>query len=536
MKRFAALTAALLLLAACTKQGGGAPASTTGILRAAIFAEPTTLNPLLGTNTAENFLSSLAFNMLVTLDDRGQEIPDLAATVPTLANGGISRDGKTITYHLRHGVLWQDGAPFSSADVKFTWQAVMNPNNNVVERRGYDEVTSVDTPDAYTVVFHLKEAFAPFVDTVFGESDDPFRIVPKHLLARYPNINRIPFNQLPVGTGPFRVVRWYHGDHVEYEANPHYFGGAPKLKKILVYAVPDGNTSAAELQSHGIDLILAVTSANFRDLRRAPGVRTLLVKQPSYAAVIFNQGRAPLDDARVRRALSYAMNEKRIVDNLTYGTASPATSDLSDFYWAHDASLRPVPYDLGEANRLLDQAGWPRSAGGMRAKGPQPLSVQLAIGAGSETARAIAVAVQSDLRKAGVDVSIRTYSYSLLYATAAMGGIQQSGKFDMTLLVWVSGADPDDSSQWMCSQQPPHGNNIAHYCNRTFDAAERAALSHFDRATRARAYALTQRLLLEDAAAAFEYYPRGRYAMNPSLQNFSPNGISEGWNANQWSL
>lgn len=536
MRRVAAFTiAALLAAGGCARQG--APASSSNdILRAAIFAEPASLNPLLGTNTAENFLSSLVFDLLVTLDDNGNEIPDLASAVPTIENGGIARDGRTITYKLRHGVKWQDGKPFTSADVKFSWQAVMNPNNNVVERTGYDKVSTVDTPDPYTVVFHLKAPFAPFVDTVFGESDQPFRIVPKHVLGTYANINRVAFNQQPVGTGPFRVVRWYHGDHVELAANPAYFRGAPKLRKILVYTVPDGNTSAAELQSHGIDLILAVTSANFRNLRGVSGVRTMLVKQPAYAAAVFNTKHPPLDDVRVRQALAYAINEKRIVDNLTYGTATLASADLSDYYWAHDASLAGYAYDPEAAARLLDQAGWRRGPSGVRAKNGKTLSLQLTIGAGSETARAIAIAIQSDLKRAGVDLGIKTYAYSMLYATAAMGGIQQTGKFDLTLQVWVAGADPDDSSQWMCKQAPPAGNNISRYCSSAFDSAEAVALTHFDRPTRKRAYSLTQRLLVKDAPAAFEYYPRGRYAMTPALKNFSPNGISEGWNAYLWSL
>ena len=542
MRRFIALALAVTFAATgCSKQGSrasssGGTSSGATILRAAIFAEPSSLNPLLGTNTAENFLSSLTFDLLVTLDDRGNDIPDLAAAVPTLENGGISRDGKTITYKLRHGVKWQDGKPFTSADVKFSWQAIMNPNNNVAERVGYDKVASVDTPDAYTAVFHLKEQFAPFVDTVFGESDLPYRIVPKHLLGGYPNINRVPFNQQPVGTGPFRVVRWYHGDHVELAANPLYFRGAPKLQKILVYTVPDGNTSAAELQSHGVDLVLAVTAANFRNLRKVSGVRTLLVKQPSYAAAVFNTTHPPLDDVRVRQAIAYAINEKRIVDNLTYGTATLASSDLSDYYWAHDSALVPYGLDKTKAADLLDRAGWRRGPSGMRAKNGKALSLQLTIGAGSQTANQIAVELQSDLRQVGIDLAIKTYSYSLLYATQAMGGIQQSGKFDLTLLVWVSGADPDDSSQWTCKAAPPNGNNISRYCNAAFDNAETAALTHFDRATRKRAYALTQQMLLKDAPAAFEYYPRARYAMTPGLQNFSPNGISEGWNAYLWSL
>src|SRR5947209_16640581 len=167
-------------------------------------------------------LASLAFDELVTLDDKQHEVPDLAAEVPTLQNGGIAKDGKTVTYHLRSNVKWQDGAPFSSADVKFTWQLVMNPRNNVESRRGYDAVATVDTPDVNTVVFHLKHPFAPFVDTVFGESDTAYRILPKHLLATYPDINQIPFNSQPVGTGPFRVVKWIRGDRIEDVANANY--------------------------------------------------------------------------------------------------------------------------------------------------------------------------------------------------------------------------------------------------------------------------------------------------------------------------
>ena len=506
------------------------------MLRVANYAEPTTLNPLLVSNTAENFIMSLAFDELVTLDDSGNDVPDLAAQVPTPQNGGISKDGLTITYKLRHGVKWQDGQPFTSADVKFTWQAVMNPDNNVVERRGYDQVRSVDTPDPYTVVFHLKQPFAPFVDTVFGESDDPFRIVPKHILGTYPNINKAPFNQLPIGTGPFKIARWVHGDRVELVANPEYFRGKPKLARIVVQTVPDGNTAAAMLRSNGTDLVVDLSAANIRLLRAVPAVKTLLVKAPAYSSIIYNMQHPPLDDLRVRRAITYAIDEKRIVDNLEYGTARVATSDLSDFYWAFDPSLSPTPYDPKMAASLLDAAGWKTGAGGIRSKNGQPLSLQLVYGQGSETARQIGVQVQSDLRAVGIDVPIKTYTYTMLYATKAEGGILNNGKFDLAEFAWVAGADPDDSSQWMCDMAPPNGNNSTHYCNARVDAAERAALSTFDRTARKKSYVAIQRQLLQDAPAAFQLYNRRRYAMNPNLQNFKPNGPSEGWNAYEWNL
>jgi peptide/nickel transport system substrate-binding protein len=542
MRRFLATLVGLsLLIAGCSKPstgGAGGANVSGGVLRVANYAEPTSLNPLLSTNTAENFVNSLTFDLLVTIDAKGNEVPDLAQAVPTLQNGGISKDGLTVTYHLRRNVKWQDGQPFTSADVKFSWQAVMNPNNNVVERRGYDQVKSVDTPDNYTVVFHLKQPFAPFVDTVFGESDDPFRVVPKHILGKYPNINQVPFNQLPIGTGPFKVARWIRGDHIELVANPFYFRGAPKLKGINVYTIPDGNTQEAQMRAHDMDLVIDIATQNLNNLRvrTAPRVTTLLARAPSYNSIVFNWSHPPLNDIRVRRAILYAIDNKRVIDTLTYGTAVPAAADLSDFYWAYDPNVPKYPHDVNKAAALLDSAGWTRGPNGMRAKNGTPLSLQLAYGQGNATARQLGVQIQSYLRAVGIDVQIKTYQYSLLYATKALGGILNSGKFDLAQYSWISGADPDDSSQWMCDQTPPNGNNITNYCNPKMDAAQRDALSTFDRSRRKKDYSTTQTLLTTDAAAVFQYYQRRRYALSTNLQNFTPNGISEGWNAQDWSI
>ncbi|MDP9111350.1 MAG: ABC transporter substrate-binding protein, partial [Candidatus Eremiobacteraeota bacterium] len=298
VRPFALACACLMLFAtACSQKESSAPAHH-GFLRVATYADPSSLNPILATNTGENFLASLAFDFLVTVDDKGNDIPDLAAEVPTVENGGISKDARTITYKLRRGVQWQDGAPFTSADVKFSWQAIMNPQTNVVERRGYDDVASVDTPDDYTVVFHLKKPFSPFVDTVFGESDDGFRVIPRHLLAKYPNLNKVPFNALPIGTGPFKVVQWRRGDRIEYVANPKYFRGKPKLERISVSVVADDNTKTAEIRSHQIDLILDLSSSAYRNLHDVPGIKTVLVEAPSYVSISMNLQHPPLDDVR----------------------------------------------------------------------------------------------------------------------------------------------------------------------------------------------------------------------------------------------
>ena len=531
--RLAVAATAAFALFACSK--AGVRSGPSDQLRVAININPTQLNPILPQNTMENFVDGLIFDMLVTQDANRHQVPDLAATVPTVANGGISKDGLTITYHLRRTVKWHDGVPFTSKDVKFTWQAVMNPSNNVVSRRGYDQVASVDTPDDYTAVFHMKRLFAPAVDTVFGESDTPFRILPEHILAKFPNLNQVPFNAAPVGTGPYTFARWERGDRIVLTANPDFFRGAPKLRQITLKIVLDDNTAEAQLRAHEIDLAMEIPATVYRDLAGAPGVARQLAIAPVYNSIDFNLTRVPLDDVRVRRALVLAIDRPGITRDDTYATGTVASADLGPYYWAYDPALKPPPYDPDAAKKLLDDAGWHAGPDGVRTRNGTRLSLQLVYGQGNSISRNIAAQVQQMLRKVGVEVLGKSYDYATLYAVAQSGGILNGGKFDLAMYSWVSGADPDNSSQWTCAAVPPAGNNITHYCTPEMEAAQRLALSTFDRGVRTKAYHTIESLLVRDAPAAFLYYRSLVYAHTPTLQNFTPNGTSEGWNAYEWN-
>jgi peptide/nickel transport system substrate-binding protein len=158
-------------------------------------------------------------------------VPDVATAVPTLRNGGIAPDGRTLTYHLRHGVRWQDGAPLTSADVAFTARAIANPRNTIGSRNPFDRIASVDAPDPYTVRVHLIRADAA-VRGLFLTPDANAGILPAHLLARFASLDHVAFNELPIGSGPHRVARWERGSSVRFMSNPTYFGGAPKLAAI----------------------------------------------------------------------------------------------------------------------------------------------------------------------------------------------------------------------------------------------------------------------------------------------------------------
>ena len=135
----------------------------------------------------------------------------------------------------------------------------------------------------------------------------------------------------------------------------------------------------------------------------------------------------------------------------------------------------------------------------------------------------------------GVDVQLKSYDYAVLYAAAQSGGILNGGKFDLAMYAWIAGADPDNASQFLCSAIPPNGNNVERYCSPEMDALQKQALSTFDRDVRKAVYAKIESLILRDAPGAFLYYQAQRYAHIPELQNFAPNGISEGWNAQEWT-
>ena len=482
-------------------------------------------------------IDRLMFDVLVSVDASGKNpVPMLAAEVPTLENGGISKDGLTIIYHLRHNVLWHDGVPFTSKDVRFTWDAIVNGHNNVIATTGYDLVRAVDAPDDYTVVFHMKKRFSPSVGTIFGESDDPYGVLPAHLLAALPNVNAIPFNSAPIGTGPFKFKEWARGDHLEFVANDKYYLGAPKLKDIRIQIIPDENTSINQLRSHEIDWQFEASPEEYPTLKKVPDLRIVLQNKNQYERIEIETQHAPLDDVLVRRAIAQAIDVPKLVRDLTFGTARIADQDLPPFMWAHADNVARYGYDLPTAKTLMKRAGWTPGPDGMLTKAGRRLSLRLVTNTSNATRRSGVVQLQAMLHQLGIDVEIKPYPGSLLFGTMATGGILQSGKFDLAWTGWVAGIDPDNSSLFLCEKQPPHGNNESHICNQALDDAEHSALDHFDIPSRRAAYDQIESILSREEPQVVLWWPSPLQPINPDFRGFTPNPVVESWNAYQWEI
>jgi peptide/nickel transport system substrate-binding protein len=502
--------------------GGRHPWTKPHVLRIVNLSEPDSLNVEIGNQQIDVDLSMFWAGYLLNFDDRNRFVPELATEEPTLRNGGILSDGKTIVYHLRRGVRWQDGAPFTADDVIFSYRAVMNPRNNVNSRTGYDIIDRIEKKDDYTVVVHLKRPWAPFVSSFFTMSSTAYPILPAHILAKYPDINHVPFNEKPIGTGPFKVVQWQHGTLIRFVANPDYWRGPPKLKEIDYRPIPDANTVLTELRTHEEDLDFVASESQVAELRAIGGDRVQLVPFNAYSQYAFNLSNPILKDLNVRRALVAATDRKAIIDDVTHGVELLGEGDQPSYLPWFDPSIQTEPYDPALAKRLLDEDGWHPGRDGIRVKNGKRLVLTIAITTGSAAGASTAVLLQRWWHDVGVEVGVRTYVAPLMFGGYAAGGIVQTGKYDVAFYAWYSGVDPDDSTLFMCDQFPPGGQNTYHFCDRRLDAAERTALNTYDPVARKRAYDTIQQILVSQRPFLTLWFVRRVNVYNSDLKNFKP--------------
>ncbi|HVA28908.1 MAG TPA: peptide ABC transporter substrate-binding protein, partial [Candidatus Baltobacteraceae bacterium] len=477
MRVLSTMVALCIALSACSRVG---PASAgkrhawtvPRVLRIADVAEPDSLNPYLSQMDVSYAVTSLVYSYLIVADDRGQLIGDLATEVPTLANGGISRDGLTYTYHLRHGVRWQDGLPFTSADVAASWRAVVDPTHLTLFRNGYDRVASVATPDAYTFVAHLRERYPPFVTQFFAPLQEGGKpILAAHVLNALRDFNHGRLSRTAIGTGPFKLVAWKHGEGLTFVRNDDYFKGRPRLERIEYRVIPDPQTMMTELRLHQIDLIETPVGALYNVLKTFGDETLRLGPYNAQSLVAVNDARPGLRDVAVRRALSLAIDRNALIATATHGSGEPARDVVAATAVGYVARAA-VPYDPRAAIALLDRNGWKLGRDGIRRKNDVALDYTIATLAGSPTFAALGVELQQYFKAIGVRLSIKPYPYNGFFAP---DGPLLGGRYDLAIYGTALSWDPDAHVYYGCNQQYPRGQNAFGYCNHEFDALEARA-------------------------------------------------------------
>lgn len=481
--------------------------------------EPRSLNPALENGQASTQWGFLLFSYLVKYDDRGKLVGDAATQVPSLANGGISRDGRTIVYHLRRGIRFADGAALTARDCVWTIEAIQNPANNVQSRYAYDRITHAWARDDYTLVLRLRQPFAPLLTSILAPQTFP--ILPAHVLRSYPNFNAIPFDERPIGSGPYVVERWIHGDRVLLRANRFYFGGEPPIARVNVRFVPNTQTAFTLLQTHEVQGYYDTPDlAQYARLARLPGYHATSTPVSGVGSLIFNTSDPALKDARVRHAIAEAIDIRSLVRKVYRGAVSAKDAGRGLFLWAYDPAAFPdVPYR-------------PRAARAVLAS--RRLNLQLVIRAGS-TADAIAAntIVQYE-RAAGVRVTIKPYAVSQFAAPANEGGPIYGGRFQLVLYAFTNGDDPDTTDQFACKNVPPRGFNKSRICEPQLDALLREGVRTFDPVARKRIYRKLQQALYAQLPMVPLYSGYQVNAFDDRLRAASTSVDGAWWNVAHW--
>lgn len=519
---------------------GRAPAERSSEPRGAFVIaqqwQPQSLNPALENGTSSTEWSMLIFSYLVKYDDRGRLVPDVADAVPTVRNGGISRDGRTIVYHIRKNIRFADGTQLTAEDCAWSIDAINNPNNNVQSRFAYDDVARADAPNPTTLVLHLKRPFPPLIVVV--EAPQGFPILPKHVLARFLNFNQVPFDGTPFGSGPYRVERWLRGDRVELTANAYYWKGPVAIKRMTIQFVPSSQTALNLLQTHEVDGYFdAQDYATYPVMLDLRGYRVTNTMQNAVGAIIFNTQDPLTADWRVRHALAEAIDIPNLIAKAYRGALSSRHAGAGLFLWAYDPRAYPdIRYDPAAARQLLDAAGWHLGGGGVRSKQGRPLDLLLILQAETPGDAIVADNIVQYEAAVGVHVTLKQFNITQFVAPANDNGPVYGGKFQMALYSFENGDDPDTTDQFACANVPPHGYNKSRICDPQVDALLARGLSTYDPAERVGAYRELQSVLYRELPIVLIYRRTQINAFTDRLRGQTTSLSGAFWNVGAWSL
>jgi peptide/nickel transport system substrate-binding protein len=437
--------------------------------------------------------------------------------------------GMDVTWRLRPGVRWHDGRPHTSADVKFTVDAINKGDWKPESTDGFDRISSVDTPDSLTAVVHYREVYAPYRMQFFRGT------LPKHALEGRSIEKATDYNRSPLGTGPYRVAEWKTGEYVLLEKAPGYWRGPeyPKVGRLLFRFLTNTTTRINQLKAGEVHVVALVPWDKVRELRGVPGLRLNQVLGNGYEHVTLNQRHfPPFADVRVRRAVAHAIDRELLVRTILDGLVTTVNGPIQPLSWAYEPDVRAYAYDPAAARALLDSAGWAPGPGGVRAKGGAPLSFTLITQAGFAIRESVAQAIQRQLREVGVDMRVR------LIDGTAISSVWFAGDFDAMLHWWQSGADPEITLFFAADRTPPAGRNINYLqddsLTRILYASDRTA----DQDRRRELLRAAQRRVAELVPEVPLYNTAKIDAVPATLRNFRGNPTNAGpfWNVHEWEV
>lgn len=510
------LVPAVVALAAC-RETPRCPTDWCGT--AVLFlAEPGVLLPPVTQTDADFAVTEMVFSKLAELGSSLNTVGD-SGFVPALADSWSWDGPTTLRFNLNPKARWHDGQPVTARDVAFTFDVYRDSVVNALARPLLARLASVTAADSHTVVFRFKQAYSEaFFDAAFQ-----MWIIPAHLLDTVPRARLAshPFGRNPVGSGPFRFVRWTAGQSIELAGDSSYFKGRPGLRRVIWRMVPDMSAAVTQLAAGEVDAGSAILSPELMQrLRAAPQLRLEPYPSSVYSYVGFNLrdprqlGRLhPLfADRGLRRAISMAVDRGTVVRTILGDLGELPSGPFPPWLWIASDSVQPLPFDTAAARRSLDSLGWKPGADGMRARQGTPLRFELLVPTTSGLRRRAAVVIQDQLKRLGVAMQITELDLN------AFINRTQSRRFDAAFLSW--GSDPTPRAiQQIWTAAGIGGSNYQSYGNPEFDRLVDQAIGTTDPARATALWHQAIAVINADAPSIWVYVPLPVLATHRRLQN-----------------
>ncbi len=496
-----------------------APAGPTNdLLIIGYDREPDTMNRF-STHILEDIHSCIIEGLTVP-DENMETVPLLAEVVPTLENGMVQLrdDGMDVTWKLRPDITWHDGAALTSADIKFTVDAILSPDWNPESTDGFDRIDSVEIVDELTAVIHYKEIYAAYENQFFRG------LLPQHLLEDRDIETAVDYNRDPLGTGPYRIKEWRTGEYILLESVADYWRGAeyPRIKQIMFRFLANENTRIQSLAAGEVNLVGPLPWDKVPEVEAIAGIRLARTPANSYEHLMLNESKVEaFKDVRVRRALGHAIDRETIVATILHGLTPVVDSAIQPVSWAHNPDAKGPDYDPERARELLLEAGYENK-----------LSFNLMTLSGNVVRERVAQAIQAQMREVGIDVGIQ------LFDSATIGSLWFGGEFDTFLSSWTMPPDPEITLFFASDRSPPRGRNVNFYTNPELDPILYESDKTIDRERRRDLLFQAQEILAEDLPEVFLYNRTFVNAVPANLRNFRGNPTNAGiyWNVHEWTL
>ncbi|MCI0454983.1 MAG: peptide-binding protein [Candidatus Dadabacteria bacterium] len=466
-----------------------------------LSAEPGTLNPITATDAYESTINS--GNVYETLVKRDNETLEI---IPLLADRWeISDDKLVYTFFIKKGIKWHDGVPFTSHDVVFSFEKIMDPKVDAPALRSYyKEIRKVQAVDDHTVRFTYARPYFLALEFCGG-----MNVVPKHIFEKG-DFNTNPFGRHPIGTGPYRFLRWDTGKEIILERNESYWGEKPNIKRIIFKIITDSTVTLQVLKRGEIDfsgLTPIQWSRQTSSERFLKHFQKLSYFTPNYSFIGWNMNTPFFRDKRVRTAMTYLVNRNLILEKILYNLGEIVTNPFYINSPEYDKSIKPFPFNPLMAKRLLDEAGWMDHDGdGLRDKDGVKFDFEFLLPSGSVTGEQISTILKEELKKVGIKMNIRRVEWAIFTKQL------DERKFDAVTLSWAMGVESDPYQIWN-SSQAERGSNFVGFKNKEADLLMEQARTEFDRKKRIELYKKFAEIIYEEQPYTFLFCRKSTVAL-----------------------